>query len=136
LIHSEQAPSAPSAHDGRWLARQGALAFLLTGMTLGVNVVTGVVIARALGRGCARRARGASCAAARSASFASIEPAGVAQKPASEAANLREALLHLTKAGISPIVTRTDQDRSGPDGGGTNAGGDLRLFRSSGGAWD
>jgi O-antigen/teichoic acid export membrane protein len=38
-----------SAADGRWFARQGALAFALTGMTLGVNVVTGVVIARALG---------------------------------------------------------------------------------------
>jgi O-antigen/teichoic acid export membrane protein len=37
------------ARDGRWLARQGALAFVLSGSTLSVNLVTGVVIARALG---------------------------------------------------------------------------------------
>jgi len=49
VIQPEHAESAPAAHDGRWLARQGALAFVLTGMTLGVNLVTGVVIARALG---------------------------------------------------------------------------------------
>jgi hypothetical protein len=50
VTQPQQAESAGApVPDGRWLARQGALAFVLTGMTLGVNLVTGVVIARALG---------------------------------------------------------------------------------------
>jgi O-antigen/teichoic acid export membrane protein len=49
LLTARATATAGEPRDRRWLARQGALAFGLTGLTLGVNLVTGVIVARGLG---------------------------------------------------------------------------------------